>query len=75
MFQKHLMWAREMTQWLKALDFAEDLGPIPNTHVTAHKYQFQGNECPLLTSAGTRHACSAQTFIYIKQIHVFKKIT
>ena len=48
---------------------AEDLGSIPSTHMMAQnpinsQLQFQGIQCPLLASKGTRHACGMHTYMY-----------
>jgi hypothetical protein len=51
------MRAGELAQWLKALvELAEYQGLIHNIQ-GGGSIPFQGMQCPLLTSAGTRCAC------------------
>ena len=51
----------------------EGLGLIPSTHRVAYYHlqlQFQGSQCPLLASIGTRHAYNALTYMQTKHFYV-----
>lgn len=44
------------------------LAEVPRTHMATHNIQFPEIQCPLLTSAGSRHARGAQTYIHTNKI-------
>lgn len=47
--------------------FGEDLNSITNIHNCLY-LQFQGNQCPPVECAGTRHVCGINT--YSKQVNI-----
>ena len=57
-----------MAQQLRALaTLAENWGSTPRIHKVAYNHllpHFHGIQCPFLASAGTRHACCAQTYMH-----------
>lgn len=59
--------AGEMVYWLIALvELSENSGSVLSTHMVAVVPQHQH---PLLSSAGTRHACGAHTYIQAKNTY------
>jgi hypothetical protein len=51
-------WLSDQEHWLLS---QRTLGLMPSTFMATHnwKFQFQGLQCPLLASAGTRHTSGA----------------
>lgn len=60
-----------MTQQLRTLVLAEDLGSVPNIHTDVHIYlslQFQGIQCPLLVSVGNCTHFSVSFYVSLTHI-------
>lgn len=66
-----------MAQRLSTEDLPKGLGLIqhPKGGSQTSLVQFQGIQCPLLVSIGTRHECDAQTYIQTKHPYALNRQT